>query len=248
MNINYVILCKGALVTRHEGAGNTDISSGNISKAPIWIPFPIPTTYFRHHIPELYRFQIKKYSISRVKGSWFLTIFFSNVMVTSVEASRQFRSIRYEFFCRKWSLSVTKTYFIAENGFYGSPKIRLFWPKMYFSIKIDIFQLKFGLFANHLLFWFCFVGSLGVSLSKVAVRPNELWVGYRTYRLVPDQISISTQSNLYTSNLSLFNSIRICPCPYMNTSLDGEVSKEIWFLLEPNSHNPNIDQKVISIE
>ena len=35
MNINYVILCKGALVTRHEGAGNTDISSGNISKAPI---------------------------------------------------------------------------------------------------------------------------------------------------------------------------------------------------------------------
>ena len=28
-----------------------------------------------------------------------------------------------------------------------------------------------------------------MSLSKVAVRPNELWVGYRTYRLVPDQIS-----------------------------------------------------------
>ena len=244
MNINYVILCKGALVTRHEGAGNTDISSGNISKAPIWIPFPIPTTYFRHHIPELYRFQIKILNF-KIQRKLIFDKFFSNVLVTSVEVSRQFRSIRYEFFCRKWSLSVTKTYFIAENG---SSKIRLFWPKTYFSIKIDIFQLKFGLFANHLLFWFCFVGSLGVSLSKVAVRPNELWVGYRTYRLVPDQISISTQSNLYTSNLSLFNSIRICPCPYMNTSLDEEVSKEIWFLLEPNSHNPNIDQKVTSIE
>ena len=108
------------------------------------------------------------------------------------------------------------------------------------------FVVKFRLNANQLSFWFCFVRALGVSLSKVAVRPNELWVGYRTYRLVPDQISISTQSNLYTSNLSLFNPIRICPCPYMNTTTD-EVSKEIWFL-EPNSHNPNIDQKVISIE
>ena len=51
------------------------------------------------------------------------------------------------------------------------------------------FVVKFRLNANQLLFWFCFVGALGVSLSKVAVRPNELWVGYRTYRLVPDQIS-----------------------------------------------------------
>ena len=128
------------------------------------------------------------------------------------------------FFNWKWCLVDTKNaLFCIKKHF--QPKIVSFglWKYAFLSIfiEIDILQLKFGLFANQLLFWFCFVGALGVSLSKVAVRPNELWVGYRTYRLVPDQISISTQSNLYTSNLSLFNSIRICPCPYMKTGRRG---------------------------